>query len=190
ERGAGRWAAVARQSRVRAGFGHLWPYLEMAALLDPYLPRRGHGRFARTVRGRGSRLRQPAAEIQVRDPAADGRDVPGLHHALHDLGAGRFQRRALHLRRRAGAVDACAGDARHPQRLRTGRSPSRHGDGADGAAPADPAGDPADAPAAAQRGHDMTAQRRGRVIDSIGVWLLSAVLLVWRLLPIYNIIRV
>ena len=30
----------------------------------------------------------------------------------------------------------------------------------------------------------------GRAIDSIGVWLLSAVLLVWTLLPIYNIIRV
>ena len=47
--GAGRWAALARQSRLRAGFGHLWPYLEMAALLDPDLPRRAHGRFARAV---------------------------------------------------------------------------------------------------------------------------------------------
>ena len=40
----------------------------------------------------------------------------------------------------------------------------------------------------------MTAQRRARRINgigsSIGVWLLSAVLLVWTLLPIYNIIRV
>ena len=36
----------------------------------------------------------------------------------------------------------------------------------------------------------MTAQRRDRVIGSIGVWLLSAVLLIWTLLPIYNIIRV
>jgi len=36
----------------------------------------------------------------------------------------------------------------------------------------------------------MTAQRRERAINSIGVWLLSAVLLVWTLLPIYNIIRV
>jgi len=36
----------------------------------------------------------------------------------------------------------------------------------------------------------MTAQRRARAINSIGVWLLSAVLLVWTLLPIYNIIRV
>jgi multiple sugar transport system permease protein len=40
----------------------------------------------------------------------------------------------------------------------------------------------------------MTAQRRARapnrIGDSIGVWLLSAVLLVWTLLPIYNIIRV
>ena len=30
----------------------------------------------------------------------------------------------------------------------------------------------------------------GRAINSIGVWLLSAVLLIWTLLPIYNIIRV
>jgi multiple sugar transport system permease protein len=36
----------------------------------------------------------------------------------------------------------------------------------------------------------MTAQRRDRAINSVGVWLLSAVLLVWTLLPIYNIIRV
>src|SRR4029077_12069553 len=142
------------------------------------------------VCGAGSGCVQPAAEIQVRDPAADGRDVPGLHHALHHLGAGRFQRRALHLRRRAGAVDACARAPGHPQRIRAGRSRTWHGDGADGAALADPAGDPADAPVAAQRGHDMTAQRRDRVIGSIGVWLLSAGLLVWTLLPIYNIIRV
>jgi multiple sugar transport system permease protein len=36
----------------------------------------------------------------------------------------------------------------------------------------------------------MTAQRRGRAVDSIGVSLLSAVLLLWSLLPIYNILRV
>src|SRR5689334_20163769 len=36
----------------------------------------------------------------------------------------------------------------------------------------------------------MTARRRIRVIDRIGVTLLSAVLLIWTLLPIYNIIRV
>ena len=36
----------------------------------------------------------------------------------------------------------------------------------------------------------MTAQRRARALNSIGVWLLSAVLLIWTLLPIYKIIRV
>jgi multiple sugar transport system permease protein len=36
----------------------------------------------------------------------------------------------------------------------------------------------------------MSARRRVRAIDRIGVTLLSAVLLVWTLLPIYNIIRV
>ena len=36
----------------------------------------------------------------------------------------------------------------------------------------------------------MTAQRLDRAISSLGVWLLSAVLLIWTLLPIYNIIRV
>src|SRR5258708_34907555 len=36
----------------------------------------------------------------------------------------------------------------------------------------------------------MAAQRRRRAVDRIGVSLLSAVLLVWTLLPIYNIIRV
>src|SRR6202023_4158221 len=42
--GACGWAALARQSGLRVGFGHLWPYLEMAALLDPDLPRRAPGR--------------------------------------------------------------------------------------------------------------------------------------------------
>ena len=36
----------------------------------------------------------------------------------------------------------------------------------------------------------MTARRRARAIDRMGVSLLSAVLLIWTLLPIYNIIRV
>jgi multiple sugar transport system permease protein len=36
----------------------------------------------------------------------------------------------------------------------------------------------------------MTAHRRNRMVGSVGVWLLSAVLLVWTLLPIYNIVRV
>src|SRR5262245_27668581 len=36
----------------------------------------------------------------------------------------------------------------------------------------------------------MTAHHRRRVINSIGVSSLSAVLLIWTLLPIYNIIRV
>ena len=36
----------------------------------------------------------------------------------------------------------------------------------------------------------MTARRRARALNSLGVSLLSAVLLVWTLLPIYNIIRV
>ena len=49
----------------------------------------------------------------------------------------------------------------------------------------------ADAATAQERGHDMTAhQRLDRAISSLGVWLLSAVLLVWTLLPIYNIVRV
>src|SRR6185437_15578527 len=139
---------------------------------------------------RGCRWRQPDPEIHACDAAADGGDVPGLHHALHHLGAGRFQRSALYLRRRAGAIDACARDLRDPQRIRTGRSQTRHGDGADGTAPADPAGDPADASVAAQRGHDMSTRRRIRPINLIGVTLLSVVLLVWTLLPIYNIIRV
>lgn len=39
-------------------------------------------------------------------------------------------------------------------------------------------------------GQLMRGHRRARAINSIGVWLLSVVLLVWTLLPIYNIIRV
>ena len=41
-----------------------------------------------------------------------------------------------------------------------------------------------------QRRDRTTAHRRSRALDRIGVWLLSAVLLLWTLLPIYNIIRV
>ena len=39
-------------------------------------------------------------------------------------------------------------------------------------------------------GQLMRGHRRSRALGSIGVWLLSTVLLVWTLLPIYNIIRV
>ena len=72
----------------RAGLGHLRPYLEMAALLDHHLPGRAHGHPAGAVRGRRGRWRQPAAEIQAHHPAADGEALPGLHPALHHLGAG------------------------------------------------------------------------------------------------------
>ena len=61
---------------------------------------------------------------------------------------GRLQHGAFRLRRRAGAADACAGDARHPRRVRAGRSAHGHGGGDLRAAAADPAGDRADAQAA------------------------------------------
>ena len=41
-----------------------------------------------------------------------------LHAALDDLHARRLQHGVFRLGRRPGAVDACAGDARHPRRLR------------------------------------------------------------------------
>jgi multiple sugar transport system permease protein len=59
-----------------------------------------------------------AARVRPHHLSAARQPLPDLHAALDDFPARRLQRRHLRLRGRAGELDARAGDARHPQRLR------------------------------------------------------------------------
>ena len=80
-----------------------------------------------------------------------------LHPALDHLDARRLQHGPLRQRRRPGAADPCAGDARHPRCVRAGRSAHGHGGRDLRAAVADPAGDLAHAQAVEGRGAAVTA---------------------------------
>ncbi len=53
--------------------------------------------------------------------------LSGLHPALDDLHARRLHHGYFRHRRRAGELDACAGDARHPRRLRPRPATARRG---------------------------------------------------------------
>ena len=75
---------------------------------------------------------------------------------------GDFNTVVLRLRRRAGAVDARAGDARHPRRVRDRPTRSRRRRGDVGAAADDPAGHHPDAQAAHLGGAAMSAAFAGQ----------------------------
>ena len=116
-----------------------------------------------------------------------------LHDCLSRLG------------RRAGEFNASAGDPRFRLRLR-GRQPgSRRRRGDVGAAGADPDRDHADAPVASERDPTMTAaladhatplrrtrRRRQlrRTLAEAGSIILGIVLLIWSLLPVYNMLMI
>ena len=107
--------------------------------------------------------------------------------------------------RRAGEFNASAGDPRFRLRLR-GRQPgSRRRRGDVGAAGADPDRDHADAPVASERDPTMTAaladhatplrrtrRRRQlrRTLAKAGSIILGIVLLIWSLLPVYNMLMI
>src|SRR5262249_17400594 len=115
----------------------------------------------------------------------------------------------LRLRRRAGELDARARHAWYPQRLRHGPATPRRGGGDVGAPPGDPAGDRSHAQAAHRGGAAMStlafdaalsssratarakrAVRVRRYLATAGTVLLSTALVVWTLLPIYNMVLV
>src|SRR5205823_5996345 len=125
--------------------------------------------------------------------------------ALDDLLARGLQCRLFRLRRWSGELDPGVGDARHPQRLRDRAAASRRGGRDVGATDGDSAGDRPDAQAPNRAGAAMStvavdtalpsshsqsqaqrAVRRRRYLTTGGTALLSLVLVVWTVLPIYN----
>src|SRR5262249_3241205 len=109
------------------------------------------------------------------------------------MGAGRFQCRALHLRRRPCAIDPCAGDAPHSQCLRSRQPAAGHGHGVVGSTPAGPTGCSVDAPFEERPGAAVNLALRARLnrcCAQAAIIVLSAVLIVWSLVPLYNMVRV
>ncbi len=112
---------------------------------------------------------------------------------------GDFNCDLFRLRRRAGHVHRGAGDAGHPLCLHGGAAATGRGRGDVGAAAADPAGDPADAQAAHVGGTAMSAtvarRKHSRLHYRLNGWaveaasvVLAAVLVIWSVTPIYNMI--
>src|SRR5207248_387476 len=127
---------------------------------------------------------------------------PRLHLALDDLDARRFQYRRDGVERRAARLDRRAGDARRRHPVGPCQSAARRRDGDVGAAGADPARRPVDAPAATARGAAVSVatvsvaaprrpnyrlQRRLKEAGSLGLGL---VLLIWWFLPLYNMVLI
>src|SRR6266498_3486797 len=181
----------------------------MDAVLDADLARGPDGDPARDPRLRQGRRRDRGARVRPHHLSPARQPLPDLHAALDDFPARRLQRRHVRLRRRPRELDARAGDARHPQRLRD-RSPAPGRGGRDvGAAAGDPAGDRPDAQAPHRGGAAMStiaadarlapsraltrtrrAVRRRRYLSNAGVLVLSVMLLVWTLAPIYNMMLI
>src|SRR5262249_11204520 len=133
--------------------------------------------------------------------------------AVDDLLGGRFRHAVLHYQWRSGADDLYLGESRHPQRIRPLRSQPRRCLRDVGAAADDPARHFSDAQiahdgrgaiprtviavegGARARSHAETlravqAARRRRVLTNLGAAILSVVLVIWSVLPIYNMIMV
>src|SRR5437867_11698250 len=180
----------------------------MDAVLDADLARGPDGDSARDPRHRPGRRRDRSARVRLHHVSAARQPLPDLHAALDDFPARRLQRRHLRLRRRAGELDARAGDARHPQRLRDRPPAPRRGGRDVGAAAGDPAGDRPDAQAPYRGGAAMSTitadarlssraltrahspVRRRRYLRNAGTLVLSGVIVVWTLAPIYNMVLI
>src|SRR5713101_4806279 len=180
----------------------------MDTVLDADLARRADGDPARDPRLRQGRRRDRGARVRPHHLSAARQPLPDLHAALDDFPARRLQRRHVHLRRRPRELDARAGDARHPRRLRDRSSAPRRGGRDDGAAVGDPASDRPDAQAPHRGGAAMStiaaearlssravsrahsAVRRRRYLNNAGTLVLSVMLVVWSIAPIYNMVLI
>src|SRR4029077_8163530 len=122
--------------------------------------------------------------------------------ALHDLDARRFQRCVFCLRWRAGNVHRRAGHARHPLRVRSRPARARRSSNVIGPAGADSAGDRADAQGPGNGGSVVSVApsfgwparwpryRMRRILTEAASAVLGVVLLVWSLLPVYNMLLI
>ena len=125
-----------------------------------------------------------------------------LHAALDALDTRRLHDRLSCLGRGAGGLHGRAGDARLPLRLRHRQAGARRRRGDVGAPGADPDRDRPDAQAADERGAAMSiaagfppmpARRRYRLrraLTEAGSVMLGVVLLIWSLLPVYNMLLI
>ena len=100
-----------------ARLGHRLLHLEEHAVLDGDPAGRPDGDPAGALRGGRGRRRDRHPAVRPCEPPAARQSLSGVHAALDDLHARRFQHGLFHLGRRPGAVDACAGDARHSRRV-------------------------------------------------------------------------
>src|SRR6516165_5142719 len=153
-------------------------------------------------RGRGG-WRQRTTPVRACYLPVACQPVSHLYAALDDLHARRLQYGLLRLRRRAGAVDACAGDAWHPQRLRGRSARARRGGGDVGPAADDPVDHHPDAQAAHDGGAAVSAElacrrparhrrhyRLRRNLTEAAALGLGVVIVIWTLTPIYNMVAV
>ena len=122
---------------------------------------------------------------------------------------GDFNSVYLRHRRRAGQLDPCSGDARHPRRLRSRAAAAWRRGGDVGAAADDPAGDRADAQAEDRGGAAMSAtaivaasalrgprasrgvpRRRRRKLGEAAALAFGVLVVVWTVSRIYNMVMV
>src|SRR5262249_29412691 len=203
-----RRSVLAERPVVGPGRGHRLPHLEVDPVLDPDPARRADGDPARDPRHRQGRRRDRLALIRPHHRPAARQPLPHQRAALYDLPARRLQCGHLHLRRRSRELDACAGDARHPQRLRDRAAAPVRGRGDVGAAARDPAGDLTHAQAPHRGGAAVStitvdarvsaraeararsAVRYRRWLSTAGVAVLSFALIVWTMAPIYNMVLI
>src|SRR5215471_7227907 len=163
----------------------------MDAVLDRDLPRRPDDDPAGHLRRRRSRWRDRAAPVCPHYLAAARKPLSDLYIALRPLGGRRLHHRLSRLVRGAGVVERGAGDARLSLCLRPRRPGARDRRGAVGPAARDPDRRRVDAPAADEHGAavSLAAAFAGsvrRVVVEAGAAMLALFLLLWSLLPIYN----
>src|SRR5262249_49111159 len=190
-----RRAALAQPpcARGRSKYGRL--RVEMDAVLDGDFPCRPDDDPARHLRRRDGRRGDRRAPFRPRHLSADGEPLSGLHAALDVVDLGRLHHRLSGFGRRARGAQSCARYARLPLRLRHRAALARRRRRDVGASDPHPDGVRSDAAVSSQRGAAVIAaawprDRLRRVATEVGSALVGLVLLIWSLLPLYNMLLI
>src|SRR5215831_12849475 len=192
-----------------AGLEHRRLHLEVAAVLDPGVHRRAARDPAGDLRGGGDRRRGGRAPVPARRPPASRQHLRRLHAARDAVDGGRLHHGDPGFDGCTGPDQRRAGHARHTLRLRRRATGARRGRGhgcpaAPGAAGADPDAPPAckrdgavslatpryGLPAAWWRFASWRPHRRRRLLAESAAWTLGLLLLLWSLLPTYNMLLI